>query len=130
MRSEWIKRPGSQSAFQIMPKVCNRVKVRPLCRPLEFLHTIIVKLFCYALCKGAQSCWNRKGPSPNLSQGWKCTIVKTEFSCCSISSTLYWKQLNSIFWGGVHILLIITCRSLVDLFFFAVFINSLKVHKP
>ena len=31
--------PGSQSAFQFIPKVFNGVKVRALCRPIKLFHT-------------------------------------------------------------------------------------------
>lgn len=31
-------RPSSQSMFQFIPKMLNRVKVRVLCRPVEFFN--------------------------------------------------------------------------------------------
>ena len=63
----WAIRPDSQSAFQFIPKVLYRVEIRVLCRPVKFFHNDLNKSFMYglALCTGALSCWNRKGPSPN-----------------------------------------------------------------
>ena len=43
----WAIRPGSQSAFQFIPKVFDGVEVRALCRPVKFFHTD--KPFLYGL---------------------------------------------------------------------------------
>ena len=43
----WLIRPGSQSAFQFIPKVFDRVEVKALRRPIKFFHT---KLFLYGPC--------------------------------------------------------------------------------
>ena len=42
-------RPGSQSAFQFIPKVLDGVKIRALCRPVKFFHTDLDKSFMYGL---------------------------------------------------------------------------------
>ena len=43
----WAFRPGSQSAFQFIPKVFDGVEVRALCRPVKFFHTHLDKpLLC------------------------------------------------------------------------------------
>ncbi|KAL7889348.1 hypothetical protein AOLI_G00016060 [Acnodon oligacanthus] len=44
-------------------------EVRTLWRPVKFVHTKLAHPCLYGpcLCTGAQSCWNRKGPSPNCS---------------------------------------------------------------
>ena len=51
------------------PKVFYQAEVRTLCRPVKFFHTKLAhpRLYGPALCTGVQSCWNRKGPSPNCS---------------------------------------------------------------
>ncbi len=61
----WTRRPGSQSPFQFIPKVLDWVEVRALCSstPNSSNH-VFMEL---ALCTGAQTCWNRKGPSSNWS---------------------------------------------------------------
>ena len=46
----WAIRPGSQSAFQFIPKVFNEVEVRALCRPVKFFHTDLDKPFLYGHC--------------------------------------------------------------------------------
>ena len=65
----WAIRPGSQSAFQFIPKVINVVEIRAMCKPIMFFHTDLEKNpFLYGphwRWTGAFSCWNRKGPSPN-----------------------------------------------------------------
>jgi hypothetical protein len=38
---------ASQSAFQLIPKVFDRVEVRALCRPVKFFHTDLNKPFLY-----------------------------------------------------------------------------------
>ena len=43
----WVIRPGSQSAFQFIPKLINAVEVRALCRPVKFFHTNLNKPFLY-----------------------------------------------------------------------------------
>ena len=43
-------RPGSQSAFQFLPKVFDGVEVRALCRPGKFFHTEFDKAFLYGTC--------------------------------------------------------------------------------
>ena len=40
-------RPGSQSAFQFIPKSFDGVEVRALCRPVKFFHTNLNKPFLY-----------------------------------------------------------------------------------
>jgi hypothetical protein len=42
-------RPGSQSAFQFIPKVLDGVKIRALCRLVKFFHTDLNKTFMYGL---------------------------------------------------------------------------------
>ena len=39
--------PGSQSAFQFIPKVFDWVEVRALCRPVKFFHSYLDKPFLY-----------------------------------------------------------------------------------
>jgi len=73
--------------------VFYRVEVRTLCRPVKFFHTQLAHLFIdLALCTGAQSCWNRKGPFPDcfpkvgsmkLSKNW------------SIQSSFHWAKASS-----------------------------------
>ena len=62
-------RPGSQSPLQFIPKVFHQVEVRTLCRPVKFICTKLShpRLYGAASCTGAQSCWTKKGPSPNCS---------------------------------------------------------------
>jgi hypothetical protein len=43
----WVIRPGSQSAFQFIPKLMDAVEVRALCRPVKFFHTNLDKPFLY-----------------------------------------------------------------------------------
>ena len=38
-------RPGSQLAFQFIPKVFDGVEVRALCMPVKFFHTDLDKPF-------------------------------------------------------------------------------------
>ncbi len=48
----------------------NGVEDRTLCRPVKFFYTKLIQPCLYGpffLFTGAQSCWNRKGPSPNCS---------------------------------------------------------------
>jgi hypothetical protein len=61
----WAIRPGSQSVFQLIPKVLDGVEVRPVCRQVEFFHTDLDKPFLYGprFVHGGLPCWNRKGPS-------------------------------------------------------------------
>lgn len=41
--------PGVQGTFQFIAKVFSRVEVRPLCYPLKFLHTRLVKPCLYGV---------------------------------------------------------------------------------
>ena len=43
----WAIRPGSQSAFQLSPKVFDGVEVRALCRQVKFFHHDLDKPFLY-----------------------------------------------------------------------------------
>lgn len=54
---------------QCIPKVFYRVEIRTLCWPLKGLpHQTPSSVSLWTeLCAGVQSCWNRKGPSPNCS---------------------------------------------------------------
>ena len=89
----WSRRPGSQSAL-IHPKVFYGVEVRTLCRPVQFIHTrLFIHVFMdLALCTGAQSCWNRKGPSPNCSHKvWSMKFCVHENTwCLSHDALLCW----------------------------------------
>jgi hypothetical protein len=40
-------KPGSQSAFQFIPKMFDGVETRALCRPVKFFHTDLDKPFLY-----------------------------------------------------------------------------------
>ena len=63
----WAIWPGSQSAFQFIPKVFDGVEVRALCRSVKLIHTDLDKPFLNGprFEQWALWCWNRKGPSPN-----------------------------------------------------------------
>ena len=41
--------PGSELAFQFIPKVFDGVEVRALCRPVKLFHTDLNKPFLYGL---------------------------------------------------------------------------------
>jgi hypothetical protein len=45
----WAIRPGSQSAFQFIPKVFDGFDVRALGRPVKFIHIDLDKPFRYGL---------------------------------------------------------------------------------
>jgi hypothetical protein len=42
-----VIKPGSQSAFQLIPNVFDGVEVRALCRAAKFFHTDLDKPFLY-----------------------------------------------------------------------------------
>ena len=86
-------RPGSQSAFQFIPKVFDGVEARARCRPVKLSHVKSTNHFCMdlALCTGAVSCWKRKGPFPNCCH----KVGSTELSRMS----LYAAALRSPFRG-------------------------------
>lgn len=60
-----MRRPCSQSLIKFILKVFGGVEVRALCGPVltHSSHHVCMDL---ALCTGAHSCWDRKGPPPNL----------------------------------------------------------------
>ena len=60
----WAIRPGSQSAFQFIPKVFDGIEARALCRPVKFFHADLDKPFLYRSCFVHRGIV-RKGPSPN-----------------------------------------------------------------
>lgn len=77
----------SQSPFQFIPKVFDRVEDRYLYRtPNSPNHVLGL-----ALCTGAQSLWNRKVPSPNCSHKVG-SIVQNVMVYWSIQFYLHWKK--------------------------------------
>ena len=77
------ERPGSQSPLLFIPNVFCWVEARTICRPVKFINTKLSRLMTpfmdLALCTGAHSCRNRKGPSPNCSH----KVVSMELSSIS-----------------------------------------------
>ncbi len=71
--------------FQFIPKILNGVEDRTLCRPVKFFYTKLFQPCLYGtwFCSLGQSCWNRKGPSPN----------------CSHKMSQYFEALRFIFTG-------------------------------
>jgi hypothetical protein len=61
----WTIRPGSQSAFQFIPKVFDGVEIKALCRPVKFFHTDLNKLFLYGPRFAWERCHAETGSSPN-----------------------------------------------------------------
>ena len=70
-------RPGSQPAFQFIPKVFDGVEVRALCRPVNFFHTDLDKLFLYGPCfvHGGIDMLKQEKAFPKLLPQWKNRIV-------------------------------------------------------
>ena len=67
-------RPGSQSAFQFIPKVFDVVEVRVLCRPVKFFLADLDKPFLYGhrFVHGGIVMLKQERAFPNLlPQNWK-----------------------------------------------------------
>ena len=79
--------PGSQSAFQFIPKVFDVVEVRALCRPVKFLHTNLDKLVLYGprFVHGGIVMLKQERAFPKLlHQSWKHRIFCNFIFCCSV----------------------------------------------
>ena len=84
-------RPGSQSAFQFIPKVFNKVKVRVMCRRVKFFHTDLHKPFPYGprIVHGGIVMLKQERAFPKLlPQSWKHRIVQNVIVCCSVNISL------------------------------------------
>ena len=74
-------RPGSQSAFQFIPKVFDRVEVRALCMPVMYFHNDLDKPFLYgpSFVQGGIVMLKQERAFPNCVQllvaSWKHIIV-------------------------------------------------------
>ena len=71
-------RPGSQLAFQFLPKVLDGVEVRALCRPVKFFHNDLDKPFLYGprFVHGGIAMLKQERAFPKLlPQSWKHRIV-------------------------------------------------------
>ena len=71
-------RPGSQSAFQFIPKVFHGVEVSALSRPVKFFHTDLDKPFLYEPCfvhSGIVMLTKERAFPKLLPQSWKHRIV-------------------------------------------------------
>ena len=72
----WAIRPGSQSAFQFIPKVFDGVQVRALFRPVKLFHTDLHKPFLYESRFVHGVMLKQKKTFPKLlPQSWKHRIV-------------------------------------------------------
>ena len=69
--------PGSQSAFQFIPKVFNGVEFRALCRPVKFFHTDLDKPLLYGprFVHGDIVMLKLERAFPKLAESWKHRIV-------------------------------------------------------
>lgn len=74
-----LRSPALQSTFQIIPRVFGRLGVRPLwLRPLEFLHTNLIKRCLYEagfVHKGTVMLQQKRTYPKLVPQGWKYRIV-------------------------------------------------------
>lgn len=74
-----LRSPALQSTFQIIPRVFGRLGVRPLwLRPLEFLHTKLIKRCLYEagfVHKGTVMLQQKRTYPKLVPQGWKYRIV-------------------------------------------------------
>ena len=89
----WPIWPGSQFAFQLIPKVFDGVEVRALCRPVKFFHTNLDKPFRYGprFVHGGIAMLKQERAFPKLlPKRWKIRIVKNVIVCCSINISLHW----------------------------------------
>ena len=71
-------RPGSQSAFQFIPKLFDGVEVRALCRLVKFFHTDLNKQFLYGprfVHRGIVMLKQERAFPNLLPQSWKHRIV-------------------------------------------------------
>ena len=73
-----VIRPGSQSAFQFIPKVFGGDEVSALCRPVKFFHTDLDKPFLYGprfVDRGIVMLKQERAFPKLLPQSWKHRIV-------------------------------------------------------
>ena len=73
----WAIRPGSQSAFQWIPKVTDGVEFRGLCRPVKFFHTALDSPVLYGprFVQMGLVMLQQEMALPKLFPGWKDRII-------------------------------------------------------
>ena len=69
-RSAFLRSDTDVEQKGLAPSLCSNSLVRTLRWPVKFYHIQLTNLYGHVfmdlvLCTGAQSCWNRKGSSPN-----------------------------------------------------------------
>ena len=98
----WAIWPGSQSAFQLIPKVSDGVEVRALCMPVKFFHTDLDKPFLYGprfVHRGIMLKQERAFPKL-LPLSWKHRIFTVSILLASNKSRLV--RWTARLWSVIH----------------------------
>ncbi len=102
----WMRRPGSQSSFQFIPKVFDGVEVSALSQTVKFFHSKFIQPCLYESCHAGQASSNcsRKVGSLTLSKmSWYAEAVRfpftgsnrTGFHCSRVQ---WWCALDHSIW--------------------------------